>query len=216
MIKKDIIYLFPNNSYNNYTFFEIGKSFSQITLSKNIKFLLKSYFLYYLNKKNFIKSIRISIIRTVFYLLYLVKNVYLDYNVSIASQNFEVLLKQFTKKGKIRFAKNTPFFKNELVNIEQLNLINKYLIANSKRIIYYEPYIYGLTRASLLTSSLISQASSRETSRILIKGAIEGKLDFFRGIKENIILGNSSSLTTFNKVEESVLKLNNLKLLKAS
>ena len=158
---------------------------------------------------------KISLTRTLLYLLKLLQNVYLDYNVFIASQNFEVLLKQLTKKGKVLFSQQNPFFPNELINITHLNLINKYLIRHSKKIIYYEPYICGLTRASLLTNSLLSQASSRETSKILIKGSIEGKLDFFNGIKENIILGNSSSLATFSKIEESLFKLNNLKILKA-
>ena len=183
-------------------------------MSKNIRYLLKTYFLFYLKQKSFIKSIKISLIRTSIYLLQLLQSVYLDYNVSIANQHFEVLIKQLTKKGKVLFSQENPFFSGELINLAQLNLINRYLIRHSKKVVYYEPYICGLTKASLLTSSLISQASSRETSKILIKGSIEGKLDFFKGIKENLILGNYSSLATFSKIEESILKLNNLRILK--
>ena len=142
------------------------------------------------------------------------KNVYKNYDVSIASQNFEIIIKQLQKKGKIKFSEKKAFFNNELIHRSQLDLINDYFLKNSKKIIYYEPYFHGLTKASLLGSSLLSRASSRETSKILIQSSIEGNLDFLRGIKENVILGNSSSLVTFSKIEESILKLTSLKLLK--
>jgi len=42
---------------------------------------------------------------------------------------------------------------------------------------------------ALTTESFLSAASFQETSRVLIKAAIEGKVDYLRGLKENVIIG---------------------------
>ena len=38
--------------------------------------------------------------------------------------------------------------------------------------------------------SFISAASFQETTRVLTKAAIEGRVDWLRGLKENIIIGH--------------------------
>ena len=53
----------------------------------------------------------------------------------------------------------------------------------------YKPMLLGITKASLLTESFISAASFQETTKILTAAAIEGKIDWLRGLKENIIIG---------------------------
>ena len=47
----------------------------------------------------------------------------------------------------------------------------------------------GITKASLSTESFISAASFQETTKVLTQAAIEGKVDFLRGLKENVIMG---------------------------
>ena len=47
----------------------------------------------------------------------------------------------------------------------------------------------GITRASLATDSFISAASFQETTRVLTEASISGKVDFLRGLKENVIMG---------------------------
>lgn len=47
----------------------------------------------------------------------------------------------------------------------------------------------GITKASLNTDSFISAASFQETTRVLTEAAIEGKSDWLRGLKENVIIG---------------------------
>ncbi|MDD5581870.1 MAG: DNA-directed RNA polymerase subunit beta' [Candidatus Marinimicrobia bacterium] len=53
----------------------------------------------------------------------------------------------------------------------------------------FEPLLLGITRASLNTESWISAASFQETTRVLTDAAIEGKIDYLKGLKENIIMG---------------------------
>jgi len=53
----------------------------------------------------------------------------------------------------------------------------------------YSPVLLGITKASLNTDSFISAASFQETTRVLTEAAIEGKADWLRGLKENVIIG---------------------------
>ena len=48
----------------------------------------------------------------------------------------------------------------------------------------------GITKAALNNPSFISAASFQETTRVLTKAAIEGRVDWLRGLKENIIIGH--------------------------
>ena len=52
-----------------------------------------------------------------------------------------------------------------------------------------EPMLQGITKASLSTESFISAASFQETTKVLTGAAIEGKIDYLRGLKENVIMG---------------------------
>ncbi|MDX2000759.1 MAG: hypothetical protein SF066_23805, partial [Thermoanaerobaculia bacterium] len=51
------------------------------------------------------------------------------------------------------------------------------------------PLQLGITKASLSTESFISAASFQETTRVLTEAAISGKVDYLRGLKENVIVG---------------------------
>ena len=53
----------------------------------------------------------------------------------------------------------------------------------------FEPLLLGITRASLNTESWISAASFQETTRVLTDAAVAGKVDYLKGLKENIIMG---------------------------
>ena len=54
---------------------------------------------------------------------------------------------------------------------------------------YGKPVLLGITKASLSTDSFISAASFQETTRVLTEAAINGKVDYLRGLKENVIMG---------------------------
>jgi DNA-directed RNA polymerase subunit beta' len=52
-----------------------------------------------------------------------------------------------------------------------------------------ERELLGITKASLATESFISAASFQETTRVLTEGAVTGKRDYLRGLKENVVVG---------------------------
>jgi len=53
-----------------------------------------------------------------------------------------------------------------------------------------EPILLGITQASLTTESFISAASFQETTKVLTDAAVEGKVDYLYGLKENVIVGH--------------------------
>ncbi|XP_040971360.1 DNA-directed RNA polymerase subunit beta''-like [Gossypium hirsutum] len=55
--------------------------------------------------------------------------------------------------------------------------------------ICYRAILLGIRRASLSTQIFISETSFRETTRVLAKAALRGRIDWFKGLKENVVLG---------------------------
>jgi DNA-directed RNA polymerase subunit beta' len=51
------------------------------------------------------------------------------------------------------------------------------------------PILLGITQTSLTTDSFISAASFQETTKVLTDAAVEGKVDYLNGLKENVIVG---------------------------
>ena len=49
--------------------------------------------------------------------------------------------------------------------------------------------LLGISEVALNSESFLSAASFQQTSRVLIKAALEGKEDKLRGLKENVIIG---------------------------
>ncbi|MEK7773803.1 MAG: hypothetical protein AAB307_05600, partial [Deltaproteobacteria bacterium] len=73
-----------------------------------------------------------------------------------------------------------------------------------------EPLLQGITKASLSTESFISAASFQETTKVLTGAAVEGKVDYLRGLKENVIMGRlvpaGSGFRQYLKVSAAVTR----------
>ena len=50
--------------------------------------------------------------------------------------------------------------------------------------------LQGITRASLQTKSFMSAASFQETTKVLNEAAVNGRVDYLEGLKENVIVGH--------------------------
>ena len=53
-----------------------------------------------------------------------------------------------------------------------------------------EPVLLGISKASLASESFISAASFQETTRVLTDAATTNKVDYLKGLKENVIIGH--------------------------
>ena len=76
-----------------------------------------------------------------------------------------------------------------MIDVRIIKYINQIIEAHNKRPAYYVPLLLGITKAALNNPSFISAASFQETTRVLTKAAIEGRVDWLRGLKENVIIG---------------------------
>ena len=67
------------------------------------------------------------------------------------------------------------------------------------------PILQGITRASLQTKSFISAASFQETTKVLNEAAVNGKVDFLEGLKENVIVGHRIPAGTGMRNYENII-----------
>jgi DNA-directed RNA polymerase subunit beta' len=67
--------------------------------------------------------------------------------------------------------------------------VNQKIVEEGQKPAIAEPLILGITKASLSTESFISAASFQETTKVLTDASIAAKVDYLRGLKENVIMG---------------------------
>lgn len=123
-------------------------------------------------------------------ILNLVQSVYKSQGVTIADKHLEIIIKQMTTKVLITHEGETPLLPREVIDLYHIKYINEIIKIQNKQVAYYVPLLLGITKAALNNPSFISAASFQETTRVLTKAAIEGRLDWLRGLKENIIIGH--------------------------
>jgi DNA-directed RNA polymerase subunit beta' len=133
-----------------------------------------------------------------------VQSVYQSQGVEISDKHIEVIVRQMTSKGRIDDGGDTTMLPGELVELRQIEQVNEAMSITGGAPAEYTPVLLGITKASLNTDSFISAASFQETTRVLTEAAIEGKSDWLRGLKENVIIGRLIPAGTgFNAYEET-------------
>ena len=134
------------------------------------------------------------------FILESVQQVYRDQDVAVNDKHIEIIVKQMFKKARVIDSGSSLFLEDEIIEKRIIDLENKKLIAEGKKPIKYEPIIQGITKAAVSTESFISAASFQETTKVLSNAAIEGKIDYLEGLKENVIIGKKIPAGTgFNK-----------------
>ncbi len=118
-----------------------------------------------------------------------VQEVYRLQGVKINDKHIEVIARQMMRKIRIVDPGDSSFLIGEAVSKTNLDRVNSKLMDDDKRVAIGEPLLLGITKAALSTESFISAASFQETTKILTEAAIQGKLDTFKGLKENVIIG---------------------------
>jgi DNA-directed RNA polymerase subunit beta' len=137
------------------------------------------------------------------YLLNSIQTVYSSQGVDISDKHLEIIVKQMASKVRIKNRAETEIIPGEYIDLYYLEKINLILKKTNSLEITYQPVLLGITKASLVTESFISAASFQETVRILTNAAIQGKADWLRGIKENVIIGRLISAGTgFNSYDQ--------------
>jgi len=123
------------------------------------------------------------------YLVDQVQEVYRSQGVDIHDKHIEMVVRQMLRKIRVVSAGDSPYLPAELVDDREFKEVNQELVVKKNTPAEGRPELMGITKASLATDSWLSAASFQETTRVLTEAALQGKSDFLRGLKENVIIG---------------------------
>jgi DNA-directed RNA polymerase subunit beta' len=123
------------------------------------------------------------------YLVNEIQQVYRLQGVAINDKHIEVIVRQMLRRVRIKDVGDTNFLIDEQVEKYIFERENQRVIERGGKPAVAEPLLLGITKASLSTESFISASSFQETTKVLTEAAVSGKVDFLRGLKENVIMG---------------------------
>jgi DNA-directed RNA polymerase subunit beta' len=123
------------------------------------------------------------------YLVDEIQEVYKLQGVKINDKHIEVIVRQMLKRVKIKEVGDTHFLVDDQVEKFVFEEENARVMKEGGKPAVGEPLFLGITKASLITDSFISAASFQETTKVLTQAAVAGKVDYLKGLKENVIMG---------------------------
>jgi len=123
------------------------------------------------------------------YLVNEIQEVYRLQGVNINDKHIEVIVRQMMRWIKVEDVGDTEFLVDEQVDKFRFQEENERVKKSGGKPASGRPLLLGITKASLSTESFISAASFQETTRVLTEASISGKIDYLRGLKENVIMG---------------------------
>ncbi|MEF8889010.1 MAG: DNA-directed RNA polymerase subunit beta', partial [Desulfohalobiaceae bacterium] len=123
------------------------------------------------------------------YLVEEIQDVYKYQGVHINDKHVEIIVRQMLKKVRITEPGETQFLIGEQVEKQEFLKENSKAIQQGSKPAKAEPIALGITQASLSTDSFISAASFQETTKVLTDAAMQARIDYLQGLKENVIVG---------------------------
>ncbi|HKZ54951.1 MAG TPA: DNA-directed RNA polymerase subunit beta' [Anaerolineales bacterium] len=140
------------------------------------------------------------------YLLTEVQKVYRSQGQNINDKHFEVITRKMLSKVQITSPGGTDLLPGDLVDRLYLQELNERMMVDGKMAARAAQVLLGVTKASLSTESFLSASSFQHTIKVLAGAAIEGKVDYLRGLKENVIIGKLIPAGTGFPGEQVVLR----------
>nr|YP_009633494.1 RNA polymerase beta subunit [Osmanthus aff. armatus Besnard 02-2013]QBS48421.1 RNA polymerase beta subunit [Osmanthus aff. armatus Besnard 02-2013]QCC72402.1 RNA polymerase beta chain [Osmanthus heterophyllus] len=141
----------------------------------------------------FLIGAELTIVQSRISLVNKIQKVYRSQGVQIHNRHIEIIVRQITSKVLVsEDGMSNVFSPGELIGLLRAERMGRAL----EEAVYYRAVLLGITRASLNTQSFISEASFQETARVLAKAALRGRIDWLKGLKENVVLGGMIPLGT--------------------
>jgi DNA-directed RNA polymerase subunit beta' len=123
------------------------------------------------------------------YLVNEAQKVYRSQGVNINDKHVEVIVRQMLRRVRIEEPGDTGLLPGELIEAAEFRRLNNDIVSQGGEPATAATVLLGITKASLNTDSFLSAASFQETTRVLTDAAITGKVDYLRGLKENVVIG---------------------------
>nr|YP_010186244.1 RNA polymerase beta'' subunit [Chelonopsis souliei]QVL23735.1 RNA polymerase beta'' subunit [Chelonopsis souliei] len=134
----------------------------------------------------FLIGAELTIVQSRISLVNKIQKVYRSQGVQIHNRHIEIIVRQITSKVLVsEDGMSNVFSPGELIGLVRAERMGRAL----EEAVCYRALLLGITRASLNTQSFISEASFQETARVLAKAALRGRIDWLKGLKENVVLG---------------------------
>lgn len=130
-----------------------------------------------------------SIAKAQEYVLRGVQAVFSEQGVAIDDIHVEAIVRQMARLGMVLEAGDSDYLVGSLVNRFIADLKNDMLRKEGKNIVLVSPKLIGIKASALKTESFLSAMSFQEQVRVLTESAITGKIDYLRGMKENVLIG---------------------------
>ena len=139
------------------------------------------------------------------YLVEEVQKVYQDQGVDIHDKHIEVVVRQMLKRVSVTEPGGSDFLPGQLVDYMKLEEESNKVVQEGGEPPKFKEILLGITKASLATDSFLSAASFQETTRVLTDAALGGKVDYLKGLKENVIIGKlvptGSGLSAYRSIK---------------
>ena len=129
------------------------------------------------------------------YIIKETQKVYRSQSCNVNDKHIEIIARQMTRKIFVEDGGDTELLVGSRVDMIEFERANNAVKARMEagetglREAIGKTVLLGITKASLQTESFMSAASFQETTKVLTEAAIEGKTDYLRGLKENVIIG---------------------------
>lgn len=182
-------------------FFNVGRPINNYSSNPHyqIKYL-NQYFKEFLDPY---KAADRTLKKIQYQILNIIQIIYSSQNVIISDKHVEIIIKKMTSKVRIDNKGDSDLSTGQYIDLTTANIINKILSRTNSKKILYRPILFGITKASLITKSFISSASFQQTIKVLTRAAVQGKVDWLKGLKENVIVGRLIPAGTgFNSYED--------------
>ncbi len=123
------------------------------------------------------------------YLVDEIQEVYRLQGVRINDKHIEAIVRQMLRRVSVSDPGDTNFLIEEHVEKHIFEEENERVIVAGGQPAKGDALLLGITKASLSTESFISASSFQETTKVLTEASINGRVDYLRGLKENVIMG---------------------------
>jgi DNA-directed RNA polymerase subunit beta' len=142
------------------------------------------------------------------YLVNEVQEVYRLQGVRINDKHIEVIVRQMLRQVNVTEVGDSHFLLGEHVEKWRFKNENEKIIEQGGKPATAASLLLGITKASLSTESFISAASFQETTKVLSDASIAGKIDYLKGLKENVIMGRlipaGTGVKTYRNIQMGV------------
>jgi DNA-directed RNA polymerase subunit beta' len=123
------------------------------------------------------------------YVISEIQKIYSLQGQNINDKHVEAVVRQMFSKVRIEKEGDSDFIAGEIIEKLAFEQLAVDLAKAGKTPPTASQLLLGISKAALNTESFLSAASFQETTRVLVDAAVTGKVDYLRGLKENVIVG---------------------------